>query len=141
MLKEHHLRSELKKIFPNIKMIFNKEIDNGCSKRRPDVRIECLTHTVIVECDENQHKKNLCEDKRTMEIFRDLGNRPLIMIIFNPDKYEKNEGCFKSTKTGYLSLNKKEWNKRISTLVEKIKYYTENLPTKDLTEDHMYYDV
>ena len=50
-------------------MIFNKEIKGGCSKRRPDVRIECLTHTVIVECGEHQHKNVKCEEKRMMELF------------------------------------------------------------------------
>ena len=33
-----------------------------------------------------------------MELFTDLGNRPLVMIRINPDKYkigkEKIEGCF-----------------------------------------------
>ena len=123
MIKEHHLRDTLKEEFKELKMIFNRKIDSGCSSRRPDVRVECLTHTVIIECDEEQHKNYSCEEKRTMEIFQDLGNRPLVMIRFNPDKYEKYEGCFNKTKTGALSLNKKEWTKRIKELVEKIKYH------------------
>ena len=107
MMKEHHLRKELQIIFPNIKMIFNNKINNGCSNRRPDVRIECLTHTVIIECDENQHKYTSCEDKRMMELFQDLGSRPLVMIRFNPDQYGDTKGCFKYTKAGSLSINKK----------------------------------
>lgn len=43
-----------------------------------------------------------------MEIFQDLGNRPLVVIRFNPDKYDKINSCFKLTKAGWLSLNKKE---------------------------------
>ena len=35
-----------------------------------------------VEIDENQHTNYSCENKRTMEIFNDLGRRPLVMIRF-----------------------------------------------------------
>jgi hypothetical protein len=94
MWKEHYVRNYLKKEFPNIKIVFNKKIDNGCSKRRPDVRIECLTHTIIIEVDEKQHNAYTCESKRLCELFTDLGNRPLVMIRFNPDRYDKNKGCF-----------------------------------------------
>ena len=36
-----------------------------------------LTHSIIVEVDENQHKNNryICDNKRMMELFVDLGNR------------------------------------------------------------------
>ena len=140
-LKEHHLRDEIIKAFPDSKLIFDKKIDGGCSGRRPDVRIECLTHTVIIECDENQHKSTSCEDKRTMELFQDLGNRPIVMIRFNPDKYDDVEGCFKHTKSGWLSLEKKEWNKRIDLLNDVIqKYCTESAPEKEVTIEYLYYN-
>lgn len=77
-MKEHHMRDALKHEFPTTTLIFDKKVDNGCSSRRPDVRIECLTHTIIVECDENQHVNYSCENKRIMELFQDLGNRRLL---------------------------------------------------------------
>ena len=138
-LKEHHLREELRKEFPDTKLIFDKAVDGGCSKKRPDVRIECLTHTVIIECDENQHKGYNCETKRTMELFQDLGNRPLVMIRFNPDKYGENGGCFKNTKTGIVSLNKKEWNKRMIVLKEKIRESCERVPKKEITIESVFF--
>jgi len=112
-----------------------------CSNRRPDVRIECLTHTVIVECDENQHKNYNCENKRMMELFQDLGDRPLVMIRFNPDKYDNIESCFKFTKTGWLSLNKKEWNRRINTLKQKIREYCHSIPSKEMTVKQLFYNT
>ena len=120
-------------------MVFDKAVDGGCSRKRPDVRIECLTHSVIVECDENQHKHYSCEDKRVMQLFQDLGNRPLVVIRFNPDEYDDKSSCFKLTKAGYLSLNKKQWNERIGVLKHEIRKYTQNVPTKELTVANLFF--
>ena len=139
MLKEHHFRDVLKEHFKELKMVFNKKVDNGCSSRRPDLRIECLTHTIVGENDENKHDKVSCENKRMMELFQDLGNRPLVMVRFNPDKNKTSEGCFKFTKTGALSLNKKEWNKRIKKLISRIQYHIDNVPSKEVTIEYLFY--
>jgi len=144
-LKEHHLRDVLKEKFSNVNLIFDKRIDNGCSSRRPDVRIECLTHTVIVECDENQHKGYNCENKRTMEIFQDLGNRSLVIIRFNPDSYvdehgNKRASCFSLTKTNTLTINKGEWRGRIKVLVDLIENHIKNIPEKEVLEERLYYN-
>jgi len=143
MIKEHYLRKELKEYFSDNELVFNKIIDDGCSLRRPDVRIELLTHSIIIENDEEQHKNTSCENKRTMELFAALGNRPLVMIRFNPDKYTKKgvkvQGCFKDNKTS-LSINKKEWDKRISALMAEIDYHIYNIPEKEITIEYMYYD-
>jgi len=143
MIKEQHLRGALMQ-FENLKLIFNKQIDGGCSKNRPDVRIELLTHTIIIECDEEQHKQYSCENKRVMEIFQDLGNRPLIIIRFNPDSYvdgsgKKNYGCFSTTKTGSLSLNQKEWDRRTKLLADRINE-SHNIPEREVTLENMFYD-
>ena len=140
MIKEHHMRDALKEEFKNTELVFNKIIEGGCSLKRPDVRIECLTHSIVIECDENQHKYTSCEEKRMMILFEDLGNRPLVMIRFNPDKYNKNEGCFKDTKTGSLSLNKKEWNSRIKKLIEIIKENIKKIPDKEISIEYMFYN-
>ena len=134
------MRDALKEEFKNTELIFNKEINGSCSRKRPDVRIECLTHSIIIECDENQHKYTSCEQKRMMEIFQDLGNRPLVMIRFNPDKFNKNKGCFKDTKTGSLSLNKKEWNKRIKHLINSIHENIKKIPDKEINIEYMFYN-
>ena len=128
----------LKEHFPETKMVFDKKVDGGCSRRRPDVRIECLTHTIVIECDENAHKGYSCETKRTMEIFQDLGSRPVVFLRFNPDKCG-GQTCFTTTKTGALSLNKREWNTRIKVLVETVKQY---IPVQEKSVEivHLFYD-
>ena len=137
MLKEHHLRDALKKSFPGIHMVFNKQT-GGCSQRRPDVLIECLTHVIIVECDERQHKTTSCEEKRMMQIYRDMDYRPVVFLRFNPDTY-KGETCFSSTETG-LKVHRKEWNKRIKDLLTRIGVHQESIPSKSITIEYLYYD-
>ena len=87
-VKENYMTNFIKNEFKNKIMIFDK-IVGGCSKRRPDVYIDKLTHILIIECDENKHEpyNNSCENIRTMELFQDFGNRPIIFIRFNPDGY------------------------------------------------------
>ena len=50
---------------------------------------------IIIELDEDQHKYTSCDEKRMMELFQDLGNRQLVLIRINPDKYNK-KGKMKS---------------------------------------------
>jgi len=126
-------------------MVFDKRIDEGCSLRRPDVRIECLTHTLIIECDENKHNGYSCENKRTMELFQDLGNRPIVFLRFNPDSYKDEkgntvQGCFKKTKTIDQSLQKNEWHRRIKLLKERIDHHIKNIPTKEVTIEQLFYE-
>lgn len=143
MLKEHHLRQALKDKYKNIKLVFNKTVDNGCSQYRPDVRIECLTHSIIIECDENQHLNYVCENKRMMTLFRDLGNRPLVLIRFNPDSYVlggiKQKGCFK-TRGQTLKIREKEWQLRLTKLIKKIDKYLSKIPKKEIKEIKLFYD-
>ena len=160
-IKERYLRDELRLRFPenDINMIFDKAVDGGCSKKRPDVLIDLLLYSIIIECDERQHKNYECENKRTMQLFEDLGERPLIMIRFNPDSYteehgpsgenkKKIEGCFKPLtkiedihKKKFYELNKKEWKRRIDILEEVIREkIREDIPEKEVEEIKLFYD-
>jgi hypothetical protein len=155
-IKERYLRDELRLLFPNnkIDMIFDKMVDGGCSRRKPDVLIELLTYSIIIECDENQHKNYTCENRRIMELFQDLGNRPIIFIRFNPDSYininnEKIEGCFKPLisiedihKKKFYDINKDEWNRRINILDKVIKenINLKHFPCKEITEIKLFYN-
>ena len=145
-LKEMHMRDELIKYFPTTEFVFDKIVDDGCSRRKPDVRIECYTHSIIIECDENQHKSISynCEHKRMMELFQDLGNRPIIFIRFNPDSYTDKEGkkhksCFNYKKSSTV-MNKKEWKNRISELVKLIQKYYIEIPEKEVTTKKLFFD-
>lgn len=103
MMKEKYIVDFIKNNFSKFKPIFNKQT-GGCSKRRPDVYFDMLTHIVIIEIDENQHidYDEWCEVVRVNELFTDFGDRPIIFIRFNPDKYyDKNKilhkSCFGNT--------------------------------------------
>lgn len=124
-------------------MIFDQQVIDGCSRRRPDVRMDFGTHVVIVECDEYQHKGYNCENKRMMEIFQDCGNRPIIFLRFNPDSYENNgikyKSCFQiANKTG-LKVDENEFRKRMTKIVEKINFYFVQAPLKEITIEHYFY--
>jgi len=134
-------------------MIFDKAVNGGCSKKRPDVLIDCLTHSIIIECDEYEHVNYECENKRTMQLFQDLGNRPLVLIRFNPDTYvneneEKVQGCFKALtkvedihKKRFYNINETEWIRRVNILEKNIKEYLslDTFPNKEVTEIKLFY--
>lgn len=84
--KEMFVVNKIKDQYKNYDIRYNQTI-GGCSKRRPDILIELYTHCIIIEVDENQHKNYICEEKRINEIYTDLGDRNLVLIRFNPDKY------------------------------------------------------
>lgn len=139
----------VKKSFPDQTLIFDKKIEGGCSRYRPDIFLDCLTHSIVIEVDENQHNSYdcNCENKRMMVIFEDLGQRPLVFIRFNPDDYIDDQGknvksCFNYTsKLGLPSVKKeKEWKTRLDVLINRIEYHVSNVPQQELTLEHLYYD-
>ena len=143
-LKEHHMRNALKAKYENVRLVFDKKVECGCSKRRPDCRIELYKYSIIIECDENKHKNYSCENKRMMELFGDLGSRPIIFLRFNPDSYTDKDGknikgCFSKTAEIDNSLQIKEWTNRISILKERIDYHLENEPNKEVTIEYLFY--
>jgi hypothetical protein len=86
-----------------------------------------------------------------MQLFEDLGSRPLILIRFNPDGYidsnnKKLEGCFKPLtkiedvhKKKFYDLNEGEWARRMDIL-EKVIREKINIPSKEIDEVKLFYD-
>jgi hypothetical protein len=160
--KEHYFQDEINSRFENdeedYKIIFNKTINDGCSNKRPDILIDLFLFILIVEFDEKQHKNSSytpeCENMRMMTLFKDLGNRPIVFIRFNPDCYIDDKGkriksCFKDiideNRKKYYEIDYGEWNKRIDFVEEKIREYIEMLkrgeyPEKEMTIEKLYYD-
>jgi hypothetical protein len=147
--KESSVVAYIKDQFPEKSFTLDKKIEGGCSRYRPDMMLDCLTHSIIVEVDENQHERYdcTCENKRLMALFEDLGNRPLVMIRFNPDDYvDINENIIEScfvykNKNGLPSIkNKYKWDKRLNALKETIKRHVDNIPDKEVIMEHLYYD-
>ncbi len=109
------------------------------------------THVLIVEVDEQQHRNYSCENKRTMELFQDAGNRPIVFIRFNPHKYINSRGVtvpspWTKTKQGRPRVNAKrtsEWHKRLDALFARIEYWTQlqGFPAKEVTVEYLFYDA
>jgi len=134
--------SDLKKVYPDI--ITDITVSGGCSRRRPDGLIQLEDYNIIIEIDENQHKASgySCENKRTMEIFQDLGNSPLTVIRFNPDKFAQEKSLFTITKkTGLLRIrDQKKYDQEIAKLLEVIKLHTETIPDSEINTVLLRYD-
>lgn len=116
--KEFLLGEALKEMNLGVDFIQDKRVQEGCSKRRPDFLFEMFTHTVIVECDENDHKdySTTCEIAKLNETFTDLTDRPMVLIRFNSYKY-KGKSCFDKD----CKLIKNEWERRIKVLKKEVK--------------------
>jgi len=140
--------------FPNFTWNLDKKIEDGCSRRRPDLMCDLGYQVIIIEVDENQHTDYdcSCENKRIMQLSQDVGHRPIIFIRFNPDLYinannEKITSCWGTTpKTGILKIknNKNiEWNERLQILKSQIEYWLneENKTNKTIEIIQLFYDT
>lgn len=143
--KEKDVVDNIRETFPDFTWIADKTVQDGCSKRRPDLLLDMGSHIVIVEIDENKHNGYDCENKRLMEISQDLHHRPIIFIRFNPDTYidkdgKKIESCWKLNKLGVLKISKKvEWNNRLTTLKNEIQKWIETKSEKTLEIVELFY--
>jgi hypothetical protein len=146
--KEQKVIDYLIKFYPNFTWMIDKKIENGCSKRRPDLLLDLGTHILIIEIDENEHVNYSCENKRIMELSQDVSHRPIVFIRFNPDGYTDGNGnkissCWKINKTsGIIQINKKkevEWTNRLDTLIETIQYWIDNPSEKTIEIVKLFY--
>jgi hypothetical protein len=109
--------------FPNFTWIQDKRVQDGYSKRRPDLLLDLGYQVIIIEIDENEHKAYDCsrENKRIMELSQYLNHRPIVMHRFNPDGYIDNTGKkiispWSALESEILTVKRtgaKEWQKKI----------------------------
>ena len=132
--------------YPTFSWVADRKVQDGCSRRRPDLLLELGSHIIIVEIDENKHSGYdcSCENKRLMEISQDLQHRPIIFIRFNPDSYTLNgktiKSCWKLNKSGTIVISKLiEWQERLSTLVQEIQYWIDNPTDKTVEIVQLFY--
>lgn len=74
--------------------IYDRTLDGGeCTKQRPDFIFECVTHKLILEVDEDQHRdyEPGCDYTRMCNIAQANG-MPTIFIRYNPDGYRDASG-------------------------------------------------
>jgi hypothetical protein len=159
-VKERHvidaLLLQLKKYLENKYELSNdqifrdKQIPGSCSKRRPDIMFDIGSHWICGENDEDCHKDydTTCENKRTMELYTDMGNRPMILIRFNCDKYIKKDGTIEKSlfrickRTGMsIIADKNKFNERIDTFAKMVsEYIIGQPPEKAITTEYLFYE-
>ena len=149
--KEVAVRDYIKNEFPNMNWICDRQINGGCSKKRPDLLLDLGYQVLIVEIDENQHNNYdcSCENKRLMELSKDLNHRPIVFIRFNPDDYLDNNkkitSCWSINGNGICDIKKskkKEWNERLNILKDTVNYWIneKNQTNKMIEIIQLFYD-
>lgn len=136
--REMKLKEYLESQYSDKTIVHDKHVE--CHRYRPDFVFDMGSHTIVIELDENQHRSydTSCDNKRLMSIFHGLSSRPMIMIRFNPDKYDSVPGCFK--KDGVLSGKGKEWNARTERLKARIDHWMITQPGREITIEHLFFD-
>jgi hypothetical protein len=131
--------------------ITDKKIQDGCSRKRPDLFLDLGYQVIIVEIDENQHQDYdcSCENKRLMLLSQDVGHRPIVFIRFNPDDYlskdEKVTSCWSLNGQGICTVKKskkKEWEERLESLKTQLEYWIhpDNKTDKTIEVVQLFYD-
>lgn len=148
--KERHVTDYIESQFPDWTFAKDRRIQDGCSKRRPDLMVDFGAYVLIVEIDEEQHfhYESICENKRTMELSQDIGHRPIVFIRFNPDKYIDSYGevvrsCWRINKFGVQSIEKEkisEWDMRLEVLRDTIQTVATRQNEKLVDTIHLFYD-
>jgi hypothetical protein len=147
--KEKDVVDRITQTFTNFTWVADKKVQDGCSRRRPDLLLDMGSYIIIVEIDENKHTDYdcSCEHKRLMELSQDLQHRPIVFIRFNPDDYTNQEGilvksCWKLNKLGVMTIprnKQKEWEHRIDCLKQQIQYWIDNLTEKTIEIVELFY--
>ena len=154
--KEIAVRDYILERYPDFTWICDKKVQDGCSLRRPDLLLDLGYQVIIIEVDENQHISyrsswgsmgSSCENKRLMEISKDINHRNLIVIRFNPDSYKTRENktinsCWNINKSNGLLIisSKTNWNSRLKVLEETLKYWINNETNKMIEIVELFYD-
>ncbi len=114
----------------NINFIHNKSVGFACGNYRPDILIDCNTHFIVIEIDEDQHKQyeQSCEFIRMNNIYLSLG-LPTIFIRFNPDNFYINN------KRSRIGLDN-----RLKTLLSLINKFKLKLDINIIELYYLYFD-
>ncbi len=148
--KESSVVAHLKEKFPGVTWVCDKPVIDGCSRRRPDLFLDMGSHVLIVEIDEDQHKTYdcTCENRRLMEISKDVSRGPVVMVRFNPDRYvcaekdKKIPSPWAYNKLGVCTIKKKwqaEWDSRLEAWPETVEYWMNNRSDKTIEVVKSYY--
>jgi hypothetical protein len=137
--REMKLKEYLTQQYPDKTITHDKHVE--CHRYRPDFVFDMGSHTIVIEIDENQHRSydTSCDNKRLVSIFQGLGSRPIVMVRFNPDRYDNVQGCFK--RDGQLSGTGQEWKKRTGQLKERIDHWIGTPPDREISVEHLFFNT
>ena len=129
-------------------IVNDRRVQDGCSKKRPDIFIDMGNQIIIIEIDENKHTHydNSCENRRIMELSQDVGHRSIVLIRFNPDSYKNGDvkvaSCWGIEKQFGICIvkNKKAWSERLQNLKETVNYWINNETERIIESVYLYYD-
>ena len=149
--KERAVVEFISENFPMYSWIEDHRIQDGCSRRRPDLLLDLGYQVLMIEIDEDSHETYdcSCENRRIMEISRDVNHRPIILVRFNPDSYmrhgTKNSSCWSIDGNGMAIVSKRkeaEWKHRLQVLQDQVHYWTipANQTNKTVEVVQLFYD-
>ena len=144
--KEASVVEFVKTTFPSYTWITDKRVQDGCSRRRPDLLLDLGDQVLIIEVDENKHAdyECSCENKRVMELSQDVGHRSIVFIRFNPDSYveedQKIPSCWYLNDDGMCILrNKLDWERRLGALKQQMEYWIKERTSKTIEVVQLFY--
>jgi hypothetical protein len=108
--------------------------DRYCGEKngnyKPDIKIDCASHLVMVEIDEKQHASyGEQEENWRMIQIAETEKKPCIFIRYNPDKFK-------------LMGKSRDYpqEKRFSLLIEKTRFHMKNAPKVNVAVYRFFYD-
>ena len=114
----------------DIDFIHNKSIGFVCGNYRPDIKIDCGTHFLIIEIDEDQHRQydDKCELSRVLNIHQALGMR-CVFLRYNPDVFRvQNKATIVQTNT------------RLKLLLQETRRHMEEIPEEEVSIYKLFYN-
>ena len=85
--REHYVLAEIQRRIPELEPFFitwDCAIGGGCSLKKPDMLWDFQTWYLHIEIDEDNKRHEQCP-RRLIEINKDMGGRPGIVVRVNPD--------------------------------------------------------
>jgi hypothetical protein len=147
--KEKYVVDHIREKFCDFEWIADRKIQDGCSKRRPDLLLDLGFQVIIIEIDEYAHSTydSFCEARRVEQISQDLYHRNIIFIRFNPDSYVDSTGkkipsCWSTNKLGLVVVSKtqeKKWINRLDILLNQIQFCVDNPTEKKIDTIELFY--
>jgi hypothetical protein len=134
-IRENAVVDFVKTFCPNI--IADKIIEGGKSAKRPDILIEFEMYVIIIEIDEDQHRRYQKDsDADRLIVLKNDINKFIVMIRFNPDYYINSnntpiKSCWSKINGIMQIVRQVDWNSRLERLKEVTQYYITTPQTND----------